>query len=120
MIKDEWEIEQLRHAVDATVGGVAAVATEIPRALAQGLGERWLQGTFERHSRTHGNGPGYSTIVGSGPNAPILHWTRCDGPILPDSADRKSVVEGTRARCGRGVECREERQLTRGIRHGYK
>ncbi|HJB09114.1 MAG TPA: aminopeptidase P family protein [Candidatus Brachybacterium merdavium] len=86
MIKDEWEIEQLRHAVDATVGGFAAVATEIPRALAQGLGERWLQGTFERHSRTHGNGPGYSTIVGSGPNAPILHWTRCDGPILPDSA----------------------------------
>ena len=86
MIKDAWEIEQLRHAVDATVDGFAAVAAEIPHALDQGLGERWLQGTFDRHSRTHGNGPGYSTIVGSGPNAPILHWTRCDGPIVPDGA----------------------------------
>ncbi|MGC0273257.1 aminopeptidase P family protein [Pseudactinotalea sp. Z1739] len=86
MIKDDWEIAQLRHAVDASVGGFAAVAGEIPRAIDEGLGERWLQGTFDRHARTHGNGPGYSTIVGSGPNAPVLHWTRCDGPIRPDGA----------------------------------
>ncbi len=86
MIKDDWEIAQLERAVDATVGGFEAVAAEIPRAIEQGLGERWLQGTFDRHARTHGNGPGYSTIVGSGPHAPILHWTRCDGDILPDAA----------------------------------
>lgn len=83
MVKDEWEIAQLREAIDATVGGFAAVANEVPRAVAQGLSERWLQGTFDRHARTFGNGPGYSTIVGSGPHAPILHWVRCDGPILP-------------------------------------
>lgn len=86
MIKDAWEIEQLREAVDATVTGFAAVATEIPRAVGEGLGERWLQGTFDRHARTFGNGPGYATIVGSGPHAPVLHWVRCDGPVLPEAA----------------------------------
>ncbi|MFI6781635.1 aminopeptidase P family protein [Micromonospora sp. NPDC050276] len=83
MIKDDWEIAQLRAAVDATVHGFAAVAREVPHAIAENLGERWLQGTFDRYARTFGNGPGYSTIVGSGPHAPILHWVRCDGPILP-------------------------------------
>ncbi|MER5428381.1 aminopeptidase P family protein [Streptomyces sp. NPDC002588] len=83
MIKDDWEIAQLREAVDHTVAGFAAVADEIPRAVADGLGERWLQGTFDRHARTFGNGPGYSTIVGSGEHAPILHWVRCDGPVRP-------------------------------------
>jgi len=86
MVKDGWEIAQLREAVDATVSGFAAVVGEIPRAIAEGLGERWLQGTFDRHARTFGNGPGYSTIVGSGAHAPILHWVRCDGPIHADAA----------------------------------
>lgn len=86
MVKDEWEIAQLRDAVDLTVSGFAAVAAEIPRAVAEGLGERWLQGTFDRHARTYGNGPGYSTIVGSGAHAPVLHWDRCDGPVLPEAA----------------------------------
>ncbi|WP_221583797.1 aminopeptidase P family protein [Microbacterium sp. G2-8] len=86
MIKDAWEIEQLRGAVDATVSGFAATAAEIPRAIAEGTGERWLQGTFDRHARTYGNGPGYSTIVGSGAHAPVLHWVRCDGPVVEDAA----------------------------------
>jgi Xaa-Pro aminopeptidase len=83
MIKDEWEIEQLRAAVNHTVGGFAAVTREFAAAIKQG-GERWLQGTFDRHARTFGNGPGYATIVGSGKHAPTLHWVRCDGPLLAD------------------------------------
>jgi Xaa-Pro aminopeptidase len=81
MVKDDWEITELRRAVDATVAGFASVVGEIPTAIAGG-GERWLQGTFDRHARTYGNGPGYSTIVGSGAHAPTLHWVRCDGPVL--------------------------------------
>jgi Xaa-Pro aminopeptidase len=81
MVKDDWEIGELRRAVDATVAGFASVIGEIPTAIAGG-GERWLQGTFDRHARTYGNGPGYSTIVGSGAHAPTLHWVRCDGPVL--------------------------------------
>lgn len=83
MIKDAWEIAQLRSAVNHTIDGFAEVIRELPRAV-NGLGERWLQGTFDRHARTQGNGVGYSTIVGSGKHAPTLHWTRCDGPVLAD------------------------------------
>jgi len=82
MIKDEWEVAQLREAVNQTVAGFAAVVREFPAAITGG-GERWLQGTFDRHARTYGNGPGYASIVGSGPHAPTLHWVRCDGPVLP-------------------------------------
>lgn len=84
MIKDAWEIDQLRRTIDHTVTGFGSTVAEIPRAVRDGLGERWLQGTFDRHARTWGNGPGYSTIVGSGAHAPTLHWVRCDGQVLPD------------------------------------
>ncbi|MGO3151984.1 MAG: aminopeptidase P family protein [Galactobacter sp.] len=83
MIKDDWEITQLRRAVDATVRGFKQTVAEIPQAMREG-GERWLQGTFDRAARTYGNAPGYATIVGSGPHAPTLHWVRTDGPVLPD------------------------------------
>jgi Xaa-Pro aminopeptidase len=83
MIKDDWEIAQLRAAVNHTVDGFAATAREFGTAISGG-GERWLQGTFDRHARTVGNGPGYASIVGSGKHAPTLHWVRCDGPLLPD------------------------------------
>lgn len=87
MIKDEWEVAQLREAVEHTVAGFAAVADDVPRACGDPrLGERWLQGTFDRHARTFGNGPGYTTIVGSGEHAPILHWVRCDGPVRAGEA----------------------------------
>ena len=84
-IKDPWEIVQLRNAVDLTIGGFAAVAAELPAALG-GLGERWLQGTFDRYAKTFGNDVGYATIVGSGRHAPTLHWVRCDGPVGADEA----------------------------------
>jgi len=79
-IKDDWEVDQLRQAVDASVKGFADVAMELGQAV-RGGGERWLQGTFDRRARTEGNGPGYTSIVASGPHAPVLHWTRCDGRV---------------------------------------
>ncbi|MGH3712278.1 MAG: aminopeptidase P family protein [Micromonosporaceae bacterium] len=83
-VKDDWELDQLRRAVDATVLGFADVAGALPEATRHG-GERWLQGTFDRRSRTEGNGPGYATIMAAGPHAPVLHWTRCDGPVPSDA-----------------------------------
>ncbi|KQO10159.1 Xaa-Pro aminopeptidase [Agreia sp. Leaf244] len=83
LVKDEWEIAQLRAAVDATVAGFSAVVAELPAALAGG-GERWLQATFDRHSRQGANGVGYTTVMGSGPNAATLHWSRSDGPVSED------------------------------------
>lgn len=83
MIKDDWEIGQLRSAVNKTADGFRAVVREFDTAISAG-GERWLQGTFDRHARTVGNGPGYASIVGSGKHAPTLHWVRCDGPLLAE------------------------------------
>lgn len=82
MVKDDWEIDELRAAVRSTEDGFRAVVRELPRAIDQG-GERWLQGTFDRHARLHGNGPGYASIVGAGAHAPILHWVRTDGDVQP-------------------------------------
>ncbi|WP_311258372.1 Xaa-Pro aminopeptidase [Microbacterium sp. WCS2018Hpa-9] len=84
MQKDAWELAELRAAVLHTVDGFAEVRRQIPRAVEQG-GERWLQGTFDRHARTVGQAPGYASIVGSGANAPILHWVRADGAVDPDA-----------------------------------
>lgn len=83
MVKDEWEIAELRASVDHTIDGFRQVLAEIPHAIVSG-GERWLQGTFDRAARTYGNGPGYATIIGAGIHAPTLHWTRCDGPVRDD------------------------------------
>ncbi|MGX5696102.1 aminopeptidase P family protein [Agromyces soli] len=84
MIKDAWELAELRAAVDTTVDGFAATALEIPRAVSLG-GERWLQGTFDRHARTFAAGVGYASIVGSGAHAPILHWVRAEGEVDPEA-----------------------------------
>jgi Xaa-Pro aminopeptidase len=81
MIKDEWELDRLRFAVDLTVEGFKAVAGQVPTAAARQGGERWLQGTFSRHARTVGNDVGYGTIVATGRNAAVLHWTRCDSAL---------------------------------------
>ncbi|WP_433332232.1 aminopeptidase P family protein [Spirillospora sp. CA-294931] len=83
-IKDEWEIGQLRQAVDATALAFADVAAELPTAI-KGGGERWLQGTFDRRARAEGNGVGYASIVAAGDHAPVLHWTRNNGPVPPDA-----------------------------------
>ncbi|CAD6007544.1 Xaa-Pro aminopeptidase 2 [Agreia sp. COWG] len=80
LVKDDWEIGQLRAAVDATVVGFSAVVAELPAAQAGG-GERWLQATFDRQARQGANGVGYTTVMGSGPNAATLHWSRSDGPV---------------------------------------
>lgn len=82
-VKDAWEIDQLRLAVNATIDGFAEVRREVPRSMEWG-GEKWLQGTFDRYARTVGQGPGYVTIVGAGFHAPILHWVRADGPVKPE------------------------------------
>jgi Xaa-Pro aminopeptidase len=83
-VKDDWEISELRSAVAATIQGFGDVVGALDEAV-RGGGERWLQGTFDRRARAAGNGPGYASIVAAGPNSPVLHWTRCDGPVAEDS-----------------------------------
>ncbi len=87
LVKDDWELARLREAIESTVRGFAALAADLPTAVAladRGLsGERWLQGTFDRHARLLGNRTGYGTIVAGGSHAATLHWDRADGAVVP-------------------------------------
>ncbi len=81
LVKDAWEIRQLRDAVSATKLGFDDVIADLPQVIAHRRGERLVEGTFNRRARAEGNTVGYDTIAASGPHACILHWTRNDGAV---------------------------------------
>ncbi len=83
LVKDEYEIAELRAAIDATRQGFDDVIADLPEIVAHARGERLVEGTFNRRARAEGNTVGYDTIAASGPHACILHWTRNDGPVAP-------------------------------------
>lgn len=79
--KDEWEIDQLRHAIAATKEGFEQIIKSLPRAVGHPRGERVVEGAFGARARELGNGLGYETIAASGPHAATLHWIGNDGPV---------------------------------------
>lgn len=81
LVKDEWEVGQLRKAVAATVNGFHDVVRELPRAITHPRGERVVEGAFFARAREEGNDLGYDTIAASGNNATVLHWIRNNGPV---------------------------------------
>ena len=81
LVKDEWEIRQMRDAVDATANGFDAVIADLPEALERGRGERWVEGVFGLHARHQGNGIGYDSICAAGDHANTLHWIKNTGDI---------------------------------------
>ncbi len=83
LVKDAWEIGQLRAAIAATKQGFDDVIADRPAITAHPRGERLVEGTFNRRARAEGNQVGYDTIAASGPHACILHWTRNDGAVTP-------------------------------------
>ncbi|MCU1406951.1 MAG: aminopeptidase family protein [Glaciihabitans sp.] len=83
LVKDGYEIAQMRRAVAATQQGFNDVVADLPAIVAHTRGERLVEGTFNRRARAEGNAVGYDTIAASGPHACILHWTRNDGAVLP-------------------------------------
>lgn len=83
LVKDAYEIEQMRLAVAATARGFDDVIRDLPRSSSHQRGERLVEGVFNTRARVDGNTVGYDTIAASGPHACILHWTRNDGPVTP-------------------------------------
>jgi len=81
LVKDDYEIEQMRLAVAATRQGFSDVIADLPQITAHTRGERLVEGTFNRRARADGNTVGYDTIAASGEHACILHWTRNDGAV---------------------------------------
>jgi Xaa-Pro aminopeptidase len=81
LVKDAFEIEQMRQACAETAEGFAAVVADLPEAVRRGRGERWVEGVFGLHARHVGNAIGYDTIAASGDHACTLHWIRNDGDL---------------------------------------
>jgi Xaa-Pro aminopeptidase len=81
LVKDEWEIAQLQDAIDATVRGFEDVARILPAD--RSIAERLIEGVFFTRARHDGNDLGYSSIVGGGAHATILHWIRNTGATTP-------------------------------------
>ncbi|MEV5601068.1 aminopeptidase P family protein [Streptomyces sp. NPDC052299] len=81
LVKDAWEIGELRKAVDSTVRGFTDVIADLSGAVA--TSERWIEGTFFRRARLEGNDVGYGSICAAGDHATIMHWGDNDGPVRP-------------------------------------
>jgi Xaa-Pro aminopeptidase len=81
LIKDDYEIEQLQAAVDATARGFEDMVRVIPEAMKEDRGERVIEGEFFGRARLEGNDIGYDSIIASGAHACVLHWIRNDGPV---------------------------------------
>jgi Xaa-Pro aminopeptidase len=94
LVKDAFEIEQLREACAITHRGFSDVLAEMDKV--RKYGERWIEGTFWRRARAEGNDVGYTSIAAAGPHATTLHWIENDG----------MVDEGTLMLLDMGVENR--------------
>jgi Xaa-Pro aminopeptidase len=83
LVKDAYEIAQMRAAIAATARGFDDVIADLPRSSSHARGERLVEGVFNTRARLDGNTVGYDTIAAAGAHACILHWTRNDGPVRP-------------------------------------
>ena len=80
-IKEEYEVNELQSAVDATGRGFDDMIKVFQEATKHERGERVVEGAFYTRARAEGNDLGYNTIAASGSHACVLHWTRNDGKV---------------------------------------
>ncbi|WP_244295915.1 aminopeptidase P family protein [Pseudoclavibacter terrae] len=81
LVKDAYEIGQMREAVAATAAGFDDIVAALAQASAHPRGERIVEGVFQQRARLEGNDVGYDTIAASGSHACILHWTKNTGAV---------------------------------------
>lgn len=81
LVKDAYEIQEIREAIDSTIRGFADIARVLPAIAGNIRGERLVEGAFASRARLEGNGVGYGTIAASGAHACILHWVTNDGVV---------------------------------------
>lgn len=81
LIKDSYEIEQMRLAVAASISGFEDVVKVLPKSVGIAKGERLIETTFFQRARLNGNDLGYETIAAAGKHACILHWIINDGDV---------------------------------------
>ncbi len=94
VIKDKWEISQIQQAVNVT----ALAHKRVWETVMPGQKEYEVQAEVEYVFRKNGLGTGFYSIIGSGPNATILHHYRNNRKILP--GDLLLVDIGAASRAG--------------------
>ncbi|HKP46165.1 MAG TPA: Xaa-Pro aminopeptidase [Pyrinomonadaceae bacterium] len=78
VIKSDEEIELMQKAADIA----AAAHVEAMKAVRAGMKEYEVEALVERIFREQGaSGPSYTSIVGAGPNATVLHYINNDGEL---------------------------------------
>jgi len=80
-VKDDYEIAQMREAVNVTIRGFGDVARSLPKAETHPRGERVVETAFFSRARLEGYDLGYETIAAAGAHACTLHWTKNDGEV---------------------------------------
>ena len=83
IVKDQYEIDEMQKAIDASVRGFADMVRVFPAATSVTRGERVIESAFYGRARLEGNDLGYPSIVASGAHACVLHWIKNDGDVLP-------------------------------------
>ena len=91
LIKDDYELGELRKACKITKRGFEDVIRLFPRVKS----EREFEAAFWSRARIEANDVGYLTIAASGHHACTLHWNRNDGAV-----DRSALLL-----LDAGVEC---------------
>ena len=81
LVKDAYEIGEMRKAVAASIKGFEEVARNLKKAKAHPRGERIVEGAFFSQARAEGNDLGYETIAASGAHACTLHWIVNNGQV---------------------------------------
>lgn len=81
LVKDAFEIAEMRKAVAASIKGFEEVARNLGAATKHARGERIIEGAFFAQARAEGNDLGYDTIAAAGPHACTLHWIINDGEV---------------------------------------
>jgi Xaa-Pro aminopeptidase len=77
LIKDEYEIAELRKAVQISKRAFEDVLAILPLARS----EREIEAAFWSRARIEANDVGYLTIAAAGHHACTLHWNHNDGPM---------------------------------------
>ena len=81
LVKDEYEIGEMRKAVAASIKGFEEVAASLAKAKAHPRGERVVETAFFSEARANGHDLGYETIAAAGEHACTLHWIINNGPV---------------------------------------
>ena len=81
MVKDQYEVDEMQKAVDATVRGFDDMVRVFPAAVSVTRGERVIESAFYGRARLEGNDLGYSSIVAAGSHSCVLHWIKNDGDV---------------------------------------